>query len=179
MRTKDITLTLLIFLVFIALFFYNVMAVQMANIKKNWSVQRCEPLVMPFAGIVGPPGTDTGHNFAHCMKTMQSGVMTQFLQPMQHNMTMLGTLGGQITTSMGDMKGLTANMRGNLGSASTGIFSIFVNVITTFQRLLSYLTDLIQKLLGVFVVLVDFLQIGFVDIPGAFADTDFGKAIGM
>jgi hypothetical protein len=179
MRTKDITLTLLIFLIFIALFFYNVMAVQMASIKKNWPTQRCEPLVMPFAGIVGPPGTSSSQNFADCMKTMQSGVMTQFLQPMQHNMTMLGTLGGQVTSSMSDMRGLTSDMRTNMGSLGGNIFGIFINVIVTFQRLLAYMMDLVQKLLGIFVVLVDFLQIGFTEIPGAIKKTAFGVVVGM
>ena len=179
MKTKDITLTLIIFLIFIALFFYNVMAGTTANIKKNWPTRRCEPTVMPFAGIVGPPGTDSGQNFADCMKTMQSGVMTQFLQPMQHNMTMLGSLGGQVTSSMSDMRGLTSDMRTNMGSLSGNIFGIFINILVSFQRLLAYMMDLVQKILGIFVVLVNFLQVGFTEIPGAIKGTAFGIVTGM
>ena len=145
MNTKDITLTLIIFFIFIALFLYNILGVQLGNIKKNWNLRKCEPLVMPFAGMVGPPGTDTGKNFADCMKSTQKGLMSQLLQPMEHNMSSLGSLGSQLTSSLSDMKGLTSNIRTHMGNITGSIFGVVVNFIIYFSKIIGIFNRYYRK----------------------------------
>ena len=44
---------------------------------------RCNPMVMPLAAQLGPPGTDVGANFEYCIQNMQSDIMSFFLQPLE------------------------------------------------------------------------------------------------
>ena len=68
MKTSDLTLSILIVIIFIALYIFNIIVVGMKRIKDNWPVYRCQPLIMPFASIFGH---ETGKNFAFCIQNMQ------------------------------------------------------------------------------------------------------------
>ena len=75
MKSSDITLSVFIFLVFIAMYFYNILAVGIKNVQDNWPEYRCNPMVMPFAGTFGH---DAGQNFTYCIQTMQSDYKLPF-----------------------------------------------------------------------------------------------------
>ena len=48
MRSSDISLSILIILIFVGMYFYNILAVGIKNIQDNWPEYRCNPMVMPF-----------------------------------------------------------------------------------------------------------------------------------
>jgi hypothetical protein len=62
MKTSDLFLTILIFIIFIGLYFFNILAVGAQTIKKNWTKYRCNPMVMPFASMIGPEGVNVSEN---------------------------------------------------------------------------------------------------------------------
>ena len=64
MKGSDIFLALIIILIFLALYSFNIIAVGMKNIQKNWTQYRCNPTVMPFAGHFGQ---DPMENFTYCI----------------------------------------------------------------------------------------------------------------
>ena len=49
MKSSDITLSIFIILTFVAMYFYNILAVGIKKIKDNWPKYRCNPMMMPFA----------------------------------------------------------------------------------------------------------------------------------
>ena len=51
------------------------------QIKANWPEYRCKPYIIPLAGTVGPPGTDTTKNFSECMSSMFSQSVNKMQQP--------------------------------------------------------------------------------------------------
>ena len=68
---------------------------KMEEIKKNWVKYRCDPRVMPFAGMLGH---DTTKNFIQCAQQIQGGVMDEMLLPVNFNIDQvsqnLGGIGG-------------------------------------------------------------------------------------
>ena len=95
MKSSDITLSIFIVLVFIAMYFYNILAVGIKNVQENWPEYRCNPMVMPFAGTFGH---DAGQNFTYCIQTMQSDYMGVLLQPINYAMSVTNSsTGGSMT----------------------------------------------------------------------------------
>ena len=45
METSDLLLTFIIIVIFIALYFINILGVGIKNIKDNWPLYRCNPLL--------------------------------------------------------------------------------------------------------------------------------------
>ena len=53
MKGGDIGMTIMIFIIFILLFLFNILSAGINNIKKNWPEYRCNPMMMPFAKELG------------------------------------------------------------------------------------------------------------------------------
>ena len=54
MKFSDIFLTFLIILFFIGMYLSGVFLAASRQIKHNWPKHRCNPMVMPFAGMLVP-----------------------------------------------------------------------------------------------------------------------------
>ena len=44
------------------------------EIHAKWPEYRCNPMMMPFAGQLGPEGTDTTQNFTSCVQSQMKGL---------------------------------------------------------------------------------------------------------
>ena len=69
MTTSDITLTLFIIWMFSLLHTFSKLTLEFNNIKNNWNVYRCKPVIMLFAEAYGH---DAYENFTHCVQNIQS-----------------------------------------------------------------------------------------------------------
>ncbi len=130
MRSADITLSIFIILVFVSLYFYNILAVGIKNIKANWPKYRCNPMVMPFAGTFGHNVTT---NFTYCIQTMQTDYMGVLLQPLNYLMSVTNKTVGGLTESIQDIRSFISVFRNMISSIVKNIFGIFINVLTQFQ----------------------------------------------
>ena len=72
MKGSDIFLAVIIILIFLALYSFNIIAVGMKKIQSNWPQYRCNPTVMPFASHFGQ---DPMANFTYCIQNMQKNFM--------------------------------------------------------------------------------------------------------
>ena len=77
-----------------AVSYYFVMA-HAAEIRENWSKQKCDPRVLPFAGIVNaPPGQSGGEftaaNFSECLTETGKLIAADAIAPAQHLVSGLG-----------------------------------------------------------------------------------------
>jgi hypothetical protein len=68
----SIVMTVIIILVFFILISYYYIKSKMTSIQQNWSEEKCNPAVIPFAGLINPPQNGssmdyTGENFNQCL----------------------------------------------------------------------------------------------------------------
>jgi len=151
MNISDISLTIFILLIFILLFAYNILSVGIKNVEDNWPTYRCNPVVMPFAGMFGQDATQ---NFTYCIQTMQSNYMDYLLMPMDYNIGVLGDLGGNITTSVNSIRAFISNLRDSVTSIIQNVFGVFLNMLIAFQRVMISIKDIAAKLIGVMAALM-------------------------
>ena len=107
MKTSDITLTIIIFIIFILLYVFNILSVGIKQVSEDWPKYRCNPTIMPFASVFGH---DPVSNFTYCIQNMQSNYMGYLMQPLQYNFSVLGGIGGTMTKSINDVRAFINNI---------------------------------------------------------------------
>lgn len=136
------------FAIYIAgVFYFN----QLAEIKANWPLYRCNPMYMFLAD-------DIEENFVYCIQSMQTNFMGYLLQP-------LTFITGSLTTMMGGFMGDIQNIRAMFNkirvffsSIIQSVFGVFLNLIIEFQRITIGIKDLIGKTIGIMVSLMYMLD---------------------
>ena len=132
------------FAIYIAgVFYFN----QLAQIKANWPLYRCNPMYMFLADNVE-------QNFVYCVQTMQSSFMGYLLQPLTF---ITNSLGSMLNGFMGDIQNIRAmfnKIRTFFSSILQSIFGVFLNLVIEFQRITIGIMDLIGKTIGIMTTLL-------------------------
>ena len=155
MKSADITLSIFIILVFITMYFYNILAVGIKNIKDNWPKYRCNPMMMPFAGTFGHNVTQ---NFTYCIQTMQGNYMGTLLQPLNYLMSVTTKTIGGLRESIQDIRSFINVFRNMITSIVKNIFGIFINILTQFQFIMIKMKDMMGKIVGIMATMMYLLQ---------------------
>ena len=151
MGASDISQTIFILLIFVALFAYNILSVGIKKIEDDWPTYRCNPAVMPFASMFGQ---DAAQNFTYCIQTMQSNYMDYLMQPFNYNLGVVSQLGSTLTTSMNSVRAFISNLRDFITNIVQSVFGVFLNILIEFQRITIAIKDMAGKLVGVLATLM-------------------------
>lgn len=151
MKGSDIILTLVIFLIFVGLFMFNIFVTGMKDIKDNWPEYRCNPTIMPFASHFG---VDPTENFTYCIQNMQTGFMGYLLEPVNYSLSLVNSLGGEFTESIQSIRKVLNNVRNFISSIVQSIFGVFLNILIQFQKIIIAMKDMVGKIVGIITVLL-------------------------
>jgi len=136
------------FAVFIAsIFYYN----QVAIIKANWPLYRCNPVYMPLADNIE-------ENFTYCIQNMQSSFMGYLLQPLNFITGSLGTTVGNVMTEINSIRAMFNKIRTFFTEAIQSVFGVFLNLIIEFQKITIGIKDLMGKTVGIMASLMFILD---------------------
>ena len=149
MRNVDILRALLVLVIFAILFSYSAWKNYITRINDSWPEYRCNPLVMPFAGVLGH---DAKKNFGECIQNIQKANMNVFLQPIDYALSLAANLGFDITNSVQRVRQFFNYLRNMVMNTIKTIFSIFLSIIIGFTRMIIKTKDLAMKTLGTMAV---------------------------
>lgn len=128
-------------------FYYS----QLAEIKANWPLYRCNPMYMPLADNIE-------QNFTYCVQNMQTGLMGYLLQPLTYvTSSMSNTLGG-FSGQINSVRGMFDKVRTFITSTIQSVFGVFLNLVIEFQKITISINDLIGKIIGTMVSLMYILS---------------------
>lgn len=145
MRGKDIFSVVIIFMIFTILFVANFLVVGIENIKQNWPLYRCNPVVMPFAGVFGH---DPASNMVYCVQSMQSEYMSYLLEPLYYGLSSVRSIGDNLMSDVQSIRKVTGGMRSMSLTNFTSVFSKFENIRIEFHRILVKFKDVTSRMLG-------------------------------
>ena len=132
------------FVIYIAgVFYYS----QIANIKANWPLYRCNPMYMFLAD-------DVEKNFTYCIQTMQTNFMGHLLQPLTFVTGSLSTMMGGFMNDIQNIRAMFNKIRTFFTSIIESIFGVFLNLVIELQRITIGIKDLIGKTIGIMVSLM-------------------------
>lgn len=168
----DLTSSVFIILLFILVALIPFYSSRMAAIKKNWVKYRCDPRVMPFAGFFGH---DTMQNFIQCAQQVQGGVMDEMLVPVNYNINQLTGSLGEMGEAVQDVREVVNQTRGFLGTITSSIFGVFLNITLQFEFMAIKTRDMVGKLAGLTAGLM-YIMTGGVKVGESVAS---GPIVGM
>ena len=124
-------------------FYYS----QLAEIKANWPLYRCNPMYMPLADNIE-------QNFVYCIQSMQTNFMGHLLQPLTFITGSLGSMLGSFMTEINSVRAMFDKIRTFFSDIVQSIFGVFLNLVIEFQRITIGIKDLIGKTIGIMVSLM-------------------------
>ena len=128
-------------------FYYS----QMAEIKANWPLYRCNPMYMPLADNIE-------QNFTYCVQNMQTGLMGYLLQPLTYVTSSMSTTLGGFSGQINSVRGMFDKVRTFITSTIQSVFGVFLNLVIEFQKITISINDLIGKIIGTMVSLMYILS---------------------
>jgi hypothetical protein len=126
----------------------------MAQVKTNWNQNRCNPIYMPFAGIIMPqPGATTaettGENFAYCIKQDASAVFSIALMPFEFAMYVMIEFIDAVLSAIMAIMAFIQWLKDQLGGIFAKIYNKIVYFIVPLIEMIIHMRDMIAKLNGV------------------------------
>ena len=132
------------FLLYITgVFYYN----QLAEIKANWPLYRCNPIFMPLAD-------DIQSNFVYCIQSMQINFMGYLLEPLTFLTSSINNILGSFLEEINFVRAMFDKIRNFITSIIQSVFGVFLNLVIEFQRITIGIKDLIGKTIGIMVTLM-------------------------
>jgi hypothetical protein len=120
---------------------------QLAEIKANWPLYRCNPMYMGLADNVE-------ENFTYCVQSMQSSFMGYLLQPITFITDSLTTMLGGFMNDIQNIRAMFDKIRTFFSSIIQSVFGVFLNLIIEFQKIIIGIKDLIGKTIGIMISLL-------------------------
>lgn len=155
MKLSDILKTFLIFAIFAGIYFYSIIKVEFKNIQQNWPKYRCNPAIMPFAASFGHDATK---NFTYCIQTMQGNYMSYLLTPIHHITNVLGSSLQNVFKDINYVRMKIFSLVTNIMNVVKSIFSVFINIMIEFQRMIIKIKDLVNKMVGILIALINIMS---------------------
>ena len=132
------------FAIYIAgVFYFN----QIAQIKANWPLYRCNPMYMFLADNVE-------ENFVYCIQSMQTNFMGYLLQPLTFIVSSITSMLGGFMDDIQMVRAMFNKIRTFLSSIIQSVFGVFLNLVIEFQRITIGIIDLIGKTIGIMTTLM-------------------------
>ena len=126
------------FIIYIAgVFYYN----QVAEIKANWPLYRCNPMYMFLADNVE-------ENFTYCIQSMQTNYMGYLLEPITYTTDLLGSTLNGYMDDINSIRGMFDKVRTFFSNITQSIFGVFLNLVIEFQKIIIGIKDLFMKQIG-------------------------------
>lgn len=143
---------LLIVLFCVFSYFYVMKNIQ--PIKEDWSNQRCNPRIMPFAGFINKPDNKsvaefTNENFAYCMQNILISITGYLVQPIMYATSNLNTMYSELSSSVQSIRGMFSNVRTYFGSVSQEIMGRVMNIMTPLIQIIVTFVDTLEKTIGI------------------------------
>ena len=118
---------------FIAISYFQVMN-NVQPIKADWSVQKCNPAVIPFAGLINNTSTTqtnsefTTSNFSGCIQSIVSSLAAYALQPLDAILNLITTEFSSLLDSINGIRDEFDSVRNSVGGISDEIMGKALNV---------------------------------------------------
>jgi hypothetical protein len=146
----------LLLLAFFVIFSYFYVMNHIKPIKSDWVNQRCQPSVLPFAGLINAkPGESkikfTADNFAKCTTDILSQVVAYFLKPLYYVTGLVVNLFGELGEAVNSIREIMAYIRNQINLIAKHIMLRIFGTMVPIQKVVIKMKSVMAKLQGVMV----------------------------
>jgi len=133
---------------------YCTMMLNAEKLKSDWINQRCNPKVIPFAGLINTPEGEsvlsyTRDNFTYCVNQVITNFADVSLNPISTLVNSLSSLFLGFVNSMNEMRNMMSRLRTNIATIAKMIFDRILSVLAPLQVVFIAVSDSLRKIEGV------------------------------
>ena len=150
----DVCISIALIILTISITGYTNYQAVMVQAKTNWNLNRCNPIYMPFAGIIMPkPGVSavetTVTNFSYCIKQDASSVFSIATMPFEFTMyIMIQFMDGVLYAILSFME-LIQWLKNQLGGIFAALYTKIIYFIIPLIEMVIHIRDMIAKINGI------------------------------
>ena len=174
----------IIIFIFSLIHLFLSLTIGISEIRNNWDKYKCNPGVIPFAGVVGPDGADPVTTAEECIKLTQVDFMSIFLEPIYSAIAFFMENGNFFNDIFDDLKIFGNFQEMELFNMFDDITGRIVNVGNSINIAIFRMTDVFHKLgytinslMYVITSMVKVIEVGQVELPGTILSIATGKDI--
>lgn len=169
----DLVITVFIILiVFVVASYFNIMT-KIKPIQDDWPNQRCNPSVMPFAGLINAPDGQssleyTSANFNNCTQTILEELADYALAPLYYVMNVMTELFQELQEAMNSMREMFNRMREATQGISVQLYHRSLNIMLPLVPLFRSMLAMFGKAQGTMTASLYTLYGGYVTLNSTF-----------
>lgn len=150
----SLVMTIIIILVFFILISYYYILSKMDSIQQNWAEEKCNPTVLPFAGLINPPPKGsamdyTEENFNQCINKTLEGVAEVAMEPVHYSVSLANDVADGAMDAINKIRDMTSKLRSDIANFSKNVMSRILNIMMPLLFALMKMKDGFQKVNGI------------------------------
>lgn len=147
-------MSIFIILLGIGLSVYYYIKLKKNEIKKDWNVKKCNPLYIPFAGMIHEedgvsPSEYTNKNFHFCVSSILNKIFAVFTKPMEYTSTVILQGLKRVFNSINMIREKILDVNKNFTKIIETIMSRLLNFMIPIQNIAIKMKDTIGKVQGI------------------------------
>jgi len=147
-------LFIIITLVVIQLVIYCLIMINVEPIKNDWPNQRCNPYIIPIAGLINKPNNMsvndfTQENFNYCTQNILSEITGDALTPLTFITDVLQKVAEGFKNSLNAIRGMLDKIRTSIRDIAVEIMGRLMNMMTPLQQIIIAFKDMMAKVQGI------------------------------
>jgi hypothetical protein len=173
----------MIIFIFSLIHLFLSLTIGISEIRNNWDKYKCNPGIIPFAGVVGPEGADPVKTAEECIKLTQVNFMGIFLEPIYAAITFFMQNGNFFTDIFNDLKvfgnfqemelfKMFDDVTGRIVNAGNSINIAIFRMTDTFHKLGYTINSLMYVITG----LAETVKVGSCELPGTIVSIGTGTS---
>jgi len=157
--------TIICILFFIAITYFTILN-NIQPIKADWLTKRCNPDVIPFAGMINAPqGTKpfkyTGENFTFCIRSILGTIADDAFKPVKYLISMVSKIFSVLAEAVNAIRKEFDNIRDSITHISASIMGRSLNIVIPIMKFMLTIKNMMDKSLGVMAVSVNSVMAAF------------------
>jgi len=154
MYGSDVLITILIFGIVLGILSFATYKAIITELKFNWNLNKCRPIVMPFVGLIMPvPGQSatetTFENFNYCIQQDMTSVFGIIMMPLEFILYLMMVFLDSVLEMIMAIIELLSWLKNQLSEIFQQIYNKIVNFIIPVIEIVVKMRDMLGKMNGI------------------------------
>lgn len=151
---KDIlfAFTAIVIVLLIIIYFY--IKIRIEAIRKEWPSQRCNPIYIPFAGLIhkidGHSTLESGQiNFMYCQSNILNSIANKFFNPLDYLLKLISSIFNKLVTALNYIRNLIQYLKRRILEITKPILIKIIEILNPLIIIIIYIKDIFAKAVGI------------------------------
>ena len=151
----DVVISIVIIYIYLAIISRYYLLNHLPEIRSKWTTQRCNPLFMPFAGIVVKDSNKTKNqliqeNFSFCIQNILESIAQDALAPIYYARKIANDAINESVEAVHSVRGFFSTIRNDIEDITSNISGRTLNVMIPILHMFITTRDSISRVKGVY-----------------------------